>query len=167
MWRSGVFAFLTLITLLCSVSVRAADTEAKRTTPVEGGLRTEIVMNVPLDAIIFVDGNRITSGGSTRLFVTPPLAVGRRYFYDVKVSWVEGSHARESSDHVSFRAGERVVLNYAEPNPTAERRKAGWDLYLDPAAPNPSGYGYYQDPINYPFFPNRSYIYPGYLFYPR
>jgi uncharacterized protein (TIGR03000 family) len=132
-----------------------------------GRQRAEIIMNVPLDAIIFVDGQRISSGGTTRLFVTPPLAPGRRYFYDVKVSWIDGSHARETSRHVSFQAGQRVVLNIAEPNPRAALREARWDLYFDPAAPNPSGMRYYQDPLGYPYFINPSYVTPTYRFYPR
>lgn len=158
---------LSLPALLGAGSVRAEEMAGKRTTPASGGQRAEIVMNVPLDAIIFIDGQRITSGGMSRIFVTPPLASGRRYFYDVKVSWVEGSRARESSRHVSFQPGQRVVLNYSQPNEVAARREAGWDLYLDPSAPNPPSNGYYRDSLNYPYYINPSYVFPGSRFYPR
>jgi uncharacterized protein (TIGR03000 family) len=120
--KTSSLAYVAMTCLMAALgtgTTGADETAPKRTTPVARGQPTEIVMNVPLDAIVFVDGQRISNGGSTRLFVTPPLAPGRRYFYDVKISWVDGSHARESSRHVSFRAGERVVVNFAEPNSRA------------------------------------------------
>jgi uncharacterized protein (TIGR03000 family) len=164
--KESSLVYVTIISVLAvmsTASARADDASAKRATPAVGGQRAEIILNVPLDAIVFIDGQRITSGGTTRLFVTPSLTPGRRYFYDVKISWIDGSHAREISKQVSFQAGQRVVLNYARPN----WRETAWDLYLDPNAPNPSGWSYYQDPLIYPYYINPSFVFPGYRFYPR
>lgn len=163
MYPLAYFMILPLVIALATGSVCAADDSAKRTTPVPGGQRAEIVLNVPLDAVLFIDGQRIVSSGTTRRFVTPPLAPSRRYFYDVKVTWIDGSRARESSRHVSFQAGERVALNYSRPNWT----EYGQDLYLDPAAPAPWSTDYYEDMLNTPYYPNWLNIFPGYRFYSR
>lgn len=157
------FLMIPLLLGLSAASVRADDDSAQRNTPMPGGQRAEIVLNVPLDANIFVDGQRIVSSGTTRRFVTPPLAPGRRYFYDVKVTWMDGSRARESKRHVSFQPGERVALTYSLPNWTEYVQ----DLYLDPAAPAPWLTDYYGDMLNQPYYPNSPYIFPGYRLYPR
>lgn len=140
-----------------------AEYSQKRATPVPDGDRAEIILNVPLDGIVYIDGRRTSGTGTTRRFVTPPLAPERKYYYDVKVSWVEGSQARENSRHVAFRAGDRIVLNYSQPN----GRETRWDLYFDPSAPNPTGSKMYQDPLIYPYFLNSAYVSPFYRLYPR
>ncbi len=171
--RTCSLAYFTILPLLAFLSAGragAADDSAKRTTPMPGGQSAEITLNVPLDAVLFIDGKRIVSSGTTRRFVTPPLAPGRRYFYDVKVTWMDGSRARQSNRHVSFRAGERVALNYSRPN----WNEYGQDLYLDPAAPDldvvtPAARrtDYHEDMLNQPYYPNWPYIFPGYRIYPR
>ncbi len=170
MYPLASFTILPVVMALVAGRAGAADDSAKRTTPMPGGQRAEITLNVPLDAVLFVDGQRIVSSGTTRRFVTPPLAPDRRYFYDVKVTWMEGSRARESSRHVSFRAGQRVALNYSRPN----GMEFGQDLYLDPAAPNLDALppaarraDYHEDMLNQPYYPNKPYIFPGSRIYPR
>ncbi|HEY7427156.1 MAG TPA: TIGR03000 domain-containing protein [Gemmataceae bacterium] len=80
------------------------------------GERAEIVVNVPPDATVWVDGARMRSVGLTRVFVTPPLVPGYNYGYDLRISWLEGGRARGMERHVSFRAGDRLVLDVAQPN---------------------------------------------------
>jgi len=155
---------LVMIPLTLSLTVgtiEAAET-AKRTTPIPSGRPTEIALHVPLDAIVWIDGERTDNGGAIRRFVTPPLASGRKYFYDVKVSWVEGSRSRVIERHLSFRAGQRVTLNLApgsrtQPQPT---------LYVDPAAPAPWRIEHNEDPLNAPNYPNLNLL-NGYRLYPR
>ena len=159
-------AYLPMIALtiaLMAGSAWADEVSEKRATPVRGGQRAEIIINVPLDGIVYIDGRRTYTSGMTRRFVTPPLASGHKYFYDLKVSWIDGSRARVSSRHVAFRAGDRLVLNYSQPN----WRETAPDLYLDPVAPHPGGTSYYKDVLNSPYYPNNPFIYPGYRFYPR
>ena len=144
-------------------SARADTDSGKRATPVPDGQRAEIVMNVPLDAVIYIDGERTNNAGVTRRFVTPPLAPDRKYFYDVKITWIEGSRARVYDRHLSFQPGERVAVNLARPNWTQYQQ----DLYMDPAAPAPWRTDYYNDPLNYPNFPNQQYTYPGIRIDPR
>jgi uncharacterized protein (TIGR03000 family) len=160
--RIHSLVYLTILAL-AAPSVRAEGVPAPRTAPASGGQRAEITMTVPLDAVIFIDGKRTYNRGSIRRFVTPPLASGKKYFYDVKVTWIDGERARENSRHLSFEAGQRVTLNYAPPNWTQPIQ----DLYMDPAAPAPWRSGYYHDMLNAPSYPNSPYIFPGARMLPR
>jgi len=154
---------IALASVLSARGVWAADGFEKRATPVSDGQRAELIINAPLDGIVFIDGRRTYNSGMTRRFVTPPLAPGHQYFYDVKVTWIDGSRARESNRRVSFKAGDRIVLNYSRPN----WRETAQDLYVDPAAPRPWTNYYHEDMLNAPFSPNKPFIYPGIRLYPR
>lgn len=164
--KSLSFAYLPMIALAVALSaggVCAADGFQKRATPSPNGQRAELIINTPLDGIVYIDGRRTYNSGMTRRFVTPPLAPGQQYFYEVKVTWIEGSRARESNRRVAFKAGDRIVLNYSQPN----WRETAQDLYLDPAAPAPWANYYYNDMLNSPYYPNSMFVYPGIRFYPR
>ena len=89
---------------------------ARAIPPPPVGARAEIVMNVPPDAAVWVDGARMRSVGLNRVFVTPPLEPGYNYGYDLRVRWMEGERAREMNRHVSFRAGDRLVFDVAQPS---------------------------------------------------
>ena len=79
------------------------------------------------------------------------LRVGNRFRYDIRVSWMEGGRAVERQRHLSFRAGDRVVLDFA---PSA-RLNPPQDILIDPAAPAPWRMNYYENPSNWPDYPNR------------
>ncbi|HWG42980.1 MAG TPA: TIGR03000 domain-containing protein [Gemmataceae bacterium] len=150
---------MPLILSLTAGIAQAVD-PIKRTTPSPSGRPTEIALHVPLDAIVWIDGARTENHGPLRSFVTPPLASGRRYFYDVKVSWVEGARSRVIERHLSFRAGQRITLNLApgsrtQPQPT---------LLVDPEAPAPWRTEHNEDPLNAPNYPS---LFSGYRWYPR
>jgi uncharacterized protein (TIGR03000 family) len=156
---------LTMIPLIVSFSlgaVHAAPNSGKRTTPSPTGRPAEIALHVPLDAIVWIDGVRTENRGPIRRFVTPPLASGRKYFYDVKVSWVEGARARESQRHLTFRAGDRVTLNLAP----GSRTQPQPNLFVDPAAPAPWRTEHNEDPLNAPNYPSAA-LFNGYRWYPR
>jgi uncharacterized protein (TIGR03000 family) len=105
-----------------------------------------ITLHVPPDALVRFDGMDTDHTGITRRFVTEPLKPGREYFYELEVSWVEGGDPVVRKRHVTFWAGEHLALDFGPP----ARRSNAPDLYEDPAAPNPSGTSYYNDPLNYP-----------------
>ncbi len=157
-----VLTLSPLVLFLTLGAAEAAPDSAKRTTPSPSGRPAEIVLHVPLDAIIWVDGERTENRGAIRRFVTPPLASGRKYFYDVKVTWVQGSRAKETQRHLSFRAGDRVTLNLAP----GSRTQAEPTLYVDPAAPAPWRNEHNLDPLNAPNYPNLN-LFNGYRWYPR
>jgi uncharacterized protein (TIGR03000 family) len=102
--------------------------------------------HVPPGALDRFDGLDTDQNGLSRRFVTAPLTPGREYSYELSVPWIEGSRAVERKRHVTFWAGEHHTLDFGPPT----RVPVGSNLYEDPAAPNPSGTSYYDDPLNFP-----------------
>jgi uncharacterized protein (TIGR03000 family) len=68
-------------------------------------------MNVPADASVWIDGQATKQQGVDRHFVSPPLQVGLRYCYDIRVQWAVGSKTLERSRRVHFQAGDQVRIN--------------------------------------------------------
>jgi uncharacterized protein (TIGR03000 family) len=74
-----------------------------------------LVVRLPADAVLVIDGNKTKSTGEERRFVTPPLPVGGRYHYTLKATSqgkevarrIELRHGRENSIDLrpAFRAG--------------------------------------------------------------
>ena len=112
-----------------------------------------ITLHVPAGAIVQFDGVETRPEGITRRFETPPLTPGRKYFYDVSVSWTEsrtyGPEIVVRKRHVSFKSGERITLNFG---PSALQADGG-GLLEDPAAPDPSGTAYNENTLNWPVYP--------------
>lgn len=95
-----------LILALSAGTVQAASTS----TPV--GPSAEIVLHVPPSAAVWVDGIRSQYSGVERRFLTPPLTPGDRYVYDVRAVWTAGGQLIDRRRQLSFRAGDRVVLDF-------------------------------------------------------
>ncbi len=117
--------------------------------PAPAGERAEITLNVPGDAVVQFDGVEMRLLGTTRRFETPSLTPGRKYGYDVSVTWTEGIQTVVRKRHITFRAGGRVTLNFG---PSVLEGDGG-DMLEDPAAPNPSGTAYNENPLNWPVYP--------------
>jgi uncharacterized protein (TIGR03000 family) len=130
-------------------TAQAAPESDKRPKPVTGGIATNITLRVPPTAIIWVDGVQAKGDGIERRFVTPPMVPGK-YYYEVKATWIEGSRSVERQHHLSFRAGDRVVYDFA-PNFRLQPQQT---LFTDPAAPAPWGTNYNNNPLNWPNFPD-------------
>jgi uncharacterized protein (TIGR03000 family) len=75
----------------------------------------QVTVLVPEDAEVFFDGERMTQTGTERSFVTPPLAEGMNYRYDIRARWtVEGTPV-EQTRRVSVRAGASVRVDFSAP----------------------------------------------------
>lgn len=71
-------------------------------------VRTRFHIFVPDDAFVFVARERMHSGGSTRIFESPPLLPGRRYIYEISVIYA----GLEVSREVIFEAGRTVEIDF-------------------------------------------------------
>jgi len=71
-----------------------------------------IVLEVPADAIVYFDGNRMKSTSTHRLFHTPPLEPGEDYYYWVRVIIEQGGKKVEEAKRVVVRAGEKVESSF-------------------------------------------------------
>ena len=74
-------------------------------------------IRVPDDAKIWFDDEKTTQTGPSREFVSPPLASGREYSYEVRAQWTENGREVTQSRRVAFRAGERVSIAFPEKTP--------------------------------------------------
>src|SRR5262245_26916623 len=72
-----------------------------------------IVMNVPADAEVYIDRNRMKSTSTRRVFTTPPLEPGKEYFYWVRVVVEDRGKKVEQVKKVFVRAGERSEPSFA------------------------------------------------------
>lgn len=87
--------------------------------------RAEITILVPPDADVFFDGDATTQKGGERLFVTPPLEVGKKYHYDVRARWKQDGKPVEQTRQVEVSGGARVRVDFFAPaqNPAAKPEK--------------------------------------------
>jgi uncharacterized protein (TIGR03000 family) len=147
---------LPLVLALSLGAAWAAPESADAADPTPTATPAVITLHVPAGAIVQFDGVRTQQVGITRHFETPPLVPGRSYSYDVSVSWIDGSRAVVRQRRLSLWAGEHITLSFG---PSFLLGGAGDpstnDLLTDPAAPDPSGTSYYQNPLNWPVYPRR------------
>ena len=83
---------------------------------------------VPSEAVLTIQGQRMTQTGSYREFVSPPLVPGRDYTYTFRATWNENGRdvARERTVHVA--AGSRIDVDLM----TAPREETGPTLRTRP-----------------------------------
>jgi uncharacterized protein (TIGR03000 family) len=79
-----------------------------------------ITLNVPDGAYVYVQGQQTRQSGTQREFVSPPLAPGKNYTYDVKVQWTENDKPAEQTFKVAVRAGDRKSVNVFEQTKVAK-----------------------------------------------
>ncbi len=71
-----------------------------------------IEVHVPAQAEILIDGQRTTSLGPTRQFVTPQLERGSRYKYEIQAKWMENGREVVKTQKVEFQAGDRKHVHF-------------------------------------------------------
>jgi uncharacterized protein (TIGR03000 family) len=78
--------------------------------------RATIIVQLPDDANLMVNGNRTTSVSSTRRFYTPPLERGTNYHYDFEATVKRDGQPVKVTKGVDVVAGETRVVTIAIPN---------------------------------------------------
>jgi uncharacterized protein (TIGR03000 family) len=72
-----------------------------------------IVVWVPEDAEVWVDGNKTTSTGAGRVLITPPLEPTIRHTYEIKARWQgPDGQALEQTQVIGVYAGDRTVVRF-------------------------------------------------------
>jgi uncharacterized protein (TIGR03000 family) len=74
-------------------------------------------VQLPAEAILWIEGKRMTQTGESRRFVSPPLEPGQRYTYDLRAHWKEGDREITQSQTVDVTAGGQRLVRF--PTPTA------------------------------------------------
>ena len=70
---------------------------------------------VPSDADVFFDGSATTETGTERVFVTPALAVGQKFDYDIEAQWSANGQAVDQTRKVLVTAGANVRVDFTSP----------------------------------------------------
>jgi uncharacterized protein (TIGR03000 family) len=72
----------------------------------EEGRPAELEIRVHPDAVVEIDGEKMTQDGEVRRFTTPPLTPGTKYSYTLKATWTTAGGARRAvTRKVSVQAG--------------------------------------------------------------
>lgn len=84
--------------------------------PKSGSLGTPatVVVSLPAEATLFVDGDRVPMTTATRTFQTPPLSPGQEYYYTMKAEAVRNGEKVEKSTRVIVRAGETARADFGD-----------------------------------------------------
>jgi uncharacterized protein (TIGR03000 family) len=78
-----------------------------------------LVVEVPDDAEVWLEGSKTQQTGTTRRYVSPPLVRGKDYTYELRVRWTADGHPVERSKTVVVHAGEQVRITFP-PEPDRE-----------------------------------------------
>lgn len=69
------------------------------------------------DAVVWIDGYKTTQRGTARKFVSPPLAPGKTYRYEIRAEWTQGGRKVEQTQAVTVEAGHRVAVDFLAGTP--------------------------------------------------
>lgn len=84
-------------------------------------VRATLTVEVPADAVLYIDDVRMKSTSERRTFVTPPLEPGQSYYYDLRAEFTRNGQTVTVNRRVIIRPGETVTtaLNETTPSTTA------------------------------------------------
>jgi uncharacterized protein (TIGR03000 family) len=80
-----------------------------------------LVVTLPADARLFVDGHETKSTTGERLLTTPDLQPGREYSYTLRAEVTRGGKVHEASQRVTVRAGQQTQVDIQIPEAVASR----------------------------------------------
>jgi uncharacterized protein (TIGR03000 family) len=75
-----------------------------------------VVVRVPDDARLELDGDPVAGDGRVRRFDTPLLVPGRVYTFQVRAAWNEGGREVVRARKVTLAAGERGDVDFLAPD---------------------------------------------------
>jgi uncharacterized protein (TIGR03000 family) len=78
--------------------------------------RATLIVYLPADAQLEVEGKKIQKTGEVRRFVSPPLEVDESYRYTLRATWKKDGQQLEAEREISFRAGQTVEVDLRRPD---------------------------------------------------
>jgi uncharacterized protein (TIGR03000 family) len=89
------------------------------------GNRATVIVHLPADAQLTVDGKATRSTSGTRRFVSPPLQSGKGYHYMMEAKMKRDGKTITLSRRVDVRAGQRREISLLpDDEPSAQRKQA-------------------------------------------
>jgi uncharacterized protein (TIGR03000 family) len=87
--------------------------------PTEAKVRTKVIIELPEDARLFVDGHAMRTKSSRRIFQTPELSVHSTYYYDLRIELERNGKLHVENQRIVVRPGSDVVASFRDPNAPA------------------------------------------------
>lgn len=86
----------------------------KKTAPgkTEAEAPATVVVSLPADARLTIDGNATTSSSDSRTFTTPSLPTGEQYQYTLRAEIVRDGRTIAETQQINVRGGEQTVVNF-------------------------------------------------------
>lgn len=81
-----------------------------------------IVVKLPADARLYLNGQLTQATGATRTFVTPAIETGTSFTYTVRVEWVKNAELVAQTRQVVFQAGQQVNVRFDASLQTAQAK---------------------------------------------
>lgn len=80
--------------------------------PMPRGDTAEVIVNVPDDAEVWIEGAKMKQTGGRRRFTSPSLVPGHSYAYEIRASWTENGRKVSDSKSITIHAGDRSSLTF-------------------------------------------------------
>jgi uncharacterized protein (TIGR03000 family) len=71
-----------------------------------------ITVRLPAEAKLFVDNTQCPLTSGTRIFSTPKLEAGKKYFYVLRAEAVQNGQTVVQSQRITMTAGQQVNVNF-------------------------------------------------------
>jgi uncharacterized protein (TIGR03000 family) len=82
--------------------------------PHAAGLKATVLVKLPADATMYVDGIKADLTSGTRSFTTPVLTAGRDYVYNIRIEAVRDGETVQQTQRVALRANETSQVVFGE-----------------------------------------------------
>lgn len=86
----------------------------KEKTGPEEQVRARVLIDMPADAKLYVDGKLMASTSERRMFQTPDLIRGRLYYYELRAEVIRDGQVVSADQKVLLRAGDTTTASFAE-----------------------------------------------------
>ena len=90
----------------------APATPPAKKTSIEGAAPATLIVNVPADARLSIDGEATTSTATQRVFVSPALNFGREYHYTLEAEFQKDGKMVKVTKEVAVKAGDETRVNF-------------------------------------------------------
>lgn len=100
--------------------------------------RGKVLVKLPRDAKLFVEGRPLAVTNGERTFVTPPLPADRDALYSFKAEYTRDGETLSVSKTVKVRAGETASVEFADLLPNAHSASAAGPTVAPPVVETPS-----------------------------
>lgn len=71
-----------------------------------------LVVNLPADATLTIDGQKTESTGPRRVLVSPSLPQGKEFTYELKARIMKDGKSSEETKTVKVKAGQEIPVNF-------------------------------------------------------